>query len=79
MSLDEGDNDPVRFLSYLVAALRRTGEEGFGEGVLAALRSPEPPQMEAVLGALVNELADLPGEVTVVLDDYHAIDSRACI
>ena len=76
VSLDEGDNDPVRFLSYLVAALRRTGEEGFGEGVLAALRSPEPLQMEAVLGALVNELADLPGEVTVVLDDYHAIDSE---
>src|SRR5918995_6689315 len=33
--------------------------------------------MEAVLGALVNELADLPGEVTVVLDDYHAIDSES--
>ena len=57
VSLDEGDNDPVRFLSYLVAALRTTGEEGFGEGVLAALRSPEPPQMEAVLGAL--NLVDL--------------------
>src|SRR5215213_3520827 len=74
VSLDEGDNDPVRFLSYLVAALRKTGEEEFGEGVLAALRSPEPPRMEAVLGAFVNELADLPGEVAVVLDDYHVID-----
>jgi LuxR family maltose regulon positive regulatory protein len=76
VSLDEGDNDPVRFLSYLVAALRKTGEEEFGEGVLAALRSPEPPRMEAVLGALINELADLPGEVAVVLDDYHVIDSE---
>ena len=76
VTLDEGDNDPVRFLSYLVAALRRSGGEGFGEGVLAALRSPEPPRMEAVLGALINELADLPGEVAVVLDDYHAIDSE---
>src|SRR5215208_3862744 len=74
VSLDEGDNDPVRFLSYLVAALRRTGEEEFGEGVLAALLSPGPPRMEAVLGAFVNELADLPGEVAVVLDDYHVID-----
>src|SRR5829696_5138943 len=74
VSLDEGDNDPVRFVSYLVAALRKTGEEEFGEGVLAALRSPEPPRMEAVLGAFVNELADLPGEVAVVLDDYHVID-----
>jgi LuxR family maltose regulon positive regulatory protein len=77
VSLDEGDNDPVRFLSYLIAALRGTGEEGFCEGVLAALRSPEPPRMEAVLGAFVNELATLPGEVAVVLDDYHTIDSES--
>src|SRR5215212_4616603 len=77
VSLDEGDNDPVRFLSYLVAALERTVGEGFGEGILAALRSPEPPPMEAVLGTFVNELADLPGEVAVVLDDYHVIDSES--
>jgi LuxR family maltose regulon positive regulatory protein len=76
LSLDEGDNDPVRFLSYLVASLRKSVGEGFGEGVLAALRSPEPPRMEAVLGVFVNELADLPGEVAVVLDDYHVIDSE---
>src|ERR671916_3299285 len=76
LSLDEGDNDPVRFVSYLVASLRKTVGEGYGEGVLAALRSPEPQRMEAVLGAFVNELADLPGEVAVVLDDYHAIDSE---
>lgn len=75
--LDEGDNDPVRFLSYLVAALGSNVEEGFGEGVLAALRSPEPPRMEAVLGALVNELAELPVEITIILDDYHVIDSES--
>jgi LuxR family maltose regulon positive regulatory protein len=77
LSLDEGDNDPVRFLSYLVAALRRSVREGFGEGVLAVLRSPEPPRMEAVLGTFVNELADLPGEIAMVLDDYHVIDSES--
>jgi ATP/maltotriose-dependent transcriptional regulator MalT len=77
LSLDEGDNDPVRFLSYLVAALRRGVGEEFGEGVLAALRSPEPPWMEPVLRSLSNELADLPGEIAVVLDDYHVIDSEA--
>jgi len=42
LSLDEADNDPARFLSHLVAALK-TIEEGTGEGVLAALRSPESP------------------------------------
>src|SRR4028118_1354187 len=44
VSLDERDNDPVRFLSYLVAALKTTGGEAFGEGALAALRSAEPPR-----------------------------------
>jgi ATP/maltotriose-dependent transcriptional regulator MalT len=53
LSLDEDDNDPARFLSYVVAAVgRATGEEGFGEGMLAALRSPEPPRLEALAGAL---------------------------
>jgi LuxR family transcriptional regulator, maltose regulon positive regulatory protein len=77
VSLDEGDNDPVRFLSYLVAALQGARGEGFGEGVLAALRSAEPPRMEAVLGVLVNEIANLPGETAIILDDYHLIDSEA--
>ena len=76
VSLGEGDNDPVRFLSYLVAAIRTTGGEGFSEGVLAALRSAEPPRMEALLGVLINEIAELPDETTVVLDDYHLIDSE---
>src|SRR5215211_8632822 len=73
-SLDEGDNDPARFLSYLVAALR-TIEEEIGEGVLSSLRGPGSPPIEALTGALINELADFPGTLAIVLDDYHLIDS----
>jgi hypothetical protein len=75
VSLDGSDNDPARFLSYLVSALQ-TVEEGIGEGVLASLRSPETPPVEMVMGAIVNELADLPQEVSIVLDDYHLIASE---
>src|SRR3712207_12859 len=75
LSLDEGDNDPTRFLSYLVAALRAVEEE-IGEGVLSALRSPEPPRIENITAALINELAALPEELILVLDDYHLIDSK---
>jgi LuxR family transcriptional regulator, maltose regulon positive regulatory protein len=74
VSLDAGDNDPTRFLSYLVAALK-TVEGGIGESVLALLRSPQPPDIEAMTGILVNDLAAIPGEITVILDDYHVIDS----
>jgi ATP/maltotriose-dependent transcriptional regulator MalT len=74
LSLDKGDNDPARFLSHLVTALK-TIEEGIGEGVLAALRSPEAPRIDALAGALVDELSALPGEIDLVLDDYHVIDA----
>jgi LuxR family transcriptional regulator, maltose regulon positive regulatory protein len=76
VSLDEDDNDPVRFLSYLVTALEAV-EEGIGEGILAALRSPEPPKIEALTATLLNEMAALPGELDLVLDDYHLIDSES--
>jgi LuxR family maltose regulon positive regulatory protein len=76
LSLDEADNDPARFLAYLVAALRTgTGEEGFGEAIFAALRSPGAPRIEALVGELVNEVAVLPDGLDLVLDDYHAIDA----
>src|SRR5215207_8027088 len=42
LSLDEGDNDPNRFLVYLIKALQ-TIEANIGEGVLALLQAPQPP------------------------------------
>jgi LuxR family maltose regulon positive regulatory protein len=74
VSLDQTDNDPARFLSYLVAALG-TIEDGFGEGILSSLRAPGSPPVEALTGALINELADIPTKLAIVLDDYHMIDS----
>lgn len=47
LSLDEGDNDPARFLAYLVAALQ-TVEEEMGKDALGALQSPQPPPRPAV-------------------------------
>jgi LuxR family maltose regulon positive regulatory protein len=75
VSLDESDNDPARFLSYLVGALQNV-VEGIGEGVLALLRVPELPPLETLVEALINELDGAGREVTVFLDDYHLIDTR---
>ena len=74
VSLDEGDNDPARFLSYLIAALQ-TVEEGVGESALALLNSPQPP-VEAALTNLINELAAIPDEFALALDDYHVITAN---
>jgi LuxR family maltose regulon positive regulatory protein len=75
LSLDEGDNDPARFLAYLVTALR-TIVPGIEEGTLLALQSPQPPPTETVLTALLNETATIPGDFVLVLDDYHVIEAK---
>src|SRR5579871_2185010 len=75
LSLDRGDNDPASFWAYVIAALRAVAA-GVGEGALALLRAPQPPPVEAVLTALLNDLAAIAGDVVLVLDDYHVIDVR---
>jgi LuxR family maltose regulon positive regulatory protein len=75
LSLDESDNDPTRFLVYLVAALQTIGAD-IGKGALSALQSPQPPPTEAILTALINEIAATPDRIVLVLDDYHLIDAQ---
>src|SRR6476659_5070291 len=48
LSLDKGDSDPTRFLTYLVAALQ-TIAPNIGERVLGVLQSPQPPPTESIL------------------------------
>ena len=75
LSLDEGDNDPTRFLSYLVAALR-TITANIGEGVLGVLQSAQPPPTETILTALLNDISTVSNNVILVLDDYHVLDAK---
>ena len=76
LSLDEGDNDPTRFLAYLVAALQTIAAD-IGEGVLGALQSPQPPPTGSTLTNLLNEIAAVEDDFVLVLDDYHVVDARA--
>lgn len=75
LSLDEGDNDPSRFLSYLISAMQ-TIVPKIGEGLLTALQSPQPPPTEAILTALLNEISTVSDNFILVLDDYYVVDSH---
>ncbi len=74
LALDEGDNDPTRFLSYLVAALQRVNP-ALGQGVQSALAASSPPPPAAAITALINDLAAAEGEILLVLDDFHLVDA----
>ena len=73
LSLEAEDNDPTRFLSYLIAALQ-TLDAHIGTTALAMLHTPQPAPPVAVLAVLTNDLVDRGGgDVALVLDDYHVI------
>jgi LuxR family maltose regulon positive regulatory protein len=74
LSLDEDDNDPVRFVTYLVAALQRIDPQ-IGQTVEAMLLSPQPPPPESILTALINDIAATAHPFALVLDDYHLIST----
>ncbi|MGO8948122.1 MAG: AAA family ATPase [Ktedonobacterales bacterium] len=76
LSLDAGDNDLARFLTYLVAA-SQTLAPTVGAGVLGALQSRQPAPMEALLTTLLNDLTTLSEPFILVLDDYHMIEATA--
>ena len=70
VSLDEGDNELVRFLTYLIAALQGI-DEGIGVDAQAALGAPQAPPVETLLTMLINDIAAFEDELTLILDDRH--------
>lgn len=71
--LDERDNDPARFLAYLVAALRAAGVE-IEESAVGDVNSPAA--IEAFLTVLINQINAVSEHFVLVLDDYHLITAQ---
>ena len=74
LSLDQRDNDPALFWTYMVAALK-TAVPGVGGSALSLLESRQPP-MDVVRATLINDLGATSSDVVVVLDDYHVLEAR---
>src|SRR5437764_1784175 len=78
LSLEPGDNEPVRFLSYLIAALQ-TLDPHLGAVALTVLQMPPPAAAETVLTLLTNDMGGHGrdgGDFALILDDYHVIDAK---
>ncbi|MEE9616549.1 MAG: LuxR C-terminal-related transcriptional regulator, partial [Anaerolineae bacterium] len=87
LSLDEGDNDPVRFLAYLIGALQRV-DEAIGHSLQGILQSSQLPSaasasrsettwIEGLMTALINAVTAVAAKTTLVLDDYHLIHAAS--
>jgi len=72
LSLDDGDNDPVRFLSYLIAAFDHA-DAGLFDDKPGLPDSAATPRPETILTVLINALNRVADDRLLVLDDYHLI------
>ena len=70
VSLDESDDEPVRFWSYVMTALR---PHGLGAGSLSALGAPGVDPIDVAVPLLLNELESATDAVVLVLDDFHLL------
>lgn len=74
LSLDERDNDLIRFLTYFIHALQ-TIAPTIGEGLLAVLQSHQVASTESLLTVLLNEISTISDNFVLILEDYHVIDA----
>jgi LuxR family maltose regulon positive regulatory protein len=75
-SLEEADNDPSRFWTYVISALDSL-QPGVGESALSVLKSIQPVPSEVVLAELINSIeSSIPNDFALVLEDYHFISEQ---
>lgn len=73
LSLDDSDNDPTRFWVYFIKSLQQL-HQNLGSDALSLLQSPQALPITSVLTSIINDIAALPDDFALVLDDYHVID-----
>jgi LuxR family transcriptional regulator, maltose regulon positive regulatory protein len=72
LTLDETDDEPNRFWTYVVTALRAAAPD-LGESALVALRVPGIDPLDVALPTLLNDLAASGARHVLILDDYHVL------
>ncbi|MEZ4572169.1 MAG: hypothetical protein R2849_17985 [Thermomicrobiales bacterium] len=76
VSLDKTNNDPVLFWTYVITAIGRAKPDA-GDLALRMLQNPEPPPTPTILTSLINDLSKVDRDLSIVLDDYHAIECES--
>ncbi len=76
LSLEPADNEPGRFLAYVIAALK-TLDAQLGANALLLLEASQPAPMESILALLANDIfARQPDDFLFVLDDYYVVTAE---
>lgn len=74
LSLDSADNDPLRFLTYLIASIQ-SASPTLTLSTSDLLQSPQPPAFDILVSSFIESLDSLSTDLVLALDDYHVISN----
>jgi LuxR family transcriptional regulator, maltose regulon positive regulatory protein len=78
LSLEEADNDPIRFLQYLLTALHDI-VVSIHFDLLDLVEGGQPAALQALINILINEIAKTEDRFVLVLDDFHLIQDPSIL
>ncbi len=77
-SLDEGDNDPIRFFQYFITSLQKLIPD-LGMDLTGMLQVAQPPSFDVLMNIVINEITRQTSPFIIVLDDFHVISSQPVV
>ena len=78
LSLDEGDNDPARFIEYFITALHSI-IPAIAVDLPGRFQGMQPAPFGTLMLLLINEISEQTAPLVLVLDDFHAIHAESIL
>ena len=78
LSLEESDNDPVRFLQYLLTAVQAV-VPSVRVDLLEMVEASQPASLQGLMNVLINEIAKQDRQFVLVLDDFHLVQDQSVL
>ena len=78
ISLDEDDNDPIRFFQYFITALQKV-IPAIGEGLMSMPQGAPAVSFDISINILINEITNRANPFVLILDDFHVIHSQSVL
>ncbi|MFN2195335.1 MAG: LuxR C-terminal-related transcriptional regulator [Anaerolineales bacterium] len=78
LALEPADDEPVRFFTYLIAALQRAAPQ-VGRTLAEALHAGQLPPADLLTVYLIHDLLTVEGDLILVLDDFHVLQDQAIL
>lgn len=77
LSIDDADNDPIRFWKYVVHNVSESTKKDINEILSPLFNLQEQTSLEFLIDSFLSEIGSIPQTLHIVFDDYHLIQNEA--